>query len=128
MSPAIICVFIASIQPILFIGVAKILGGYKLGNNHDTRKFLSKTEGKAYLAKCAHDNSWEAFAPFAAAVIMAMISGADPHMINRLALAFVVLRFLYGLAYIFDQPTLRSTIWAGGFGCQVALFYFAWSV
>jgi uncharacterized MAPEG superfamily protein len=128
MKTAIICVFIASIQPVLFIAVAKVLAGFKLGNNHDPRGKLAKSEGKAYRAKCAHDNSWEAFAPFAAAVILAMVSGVNPHFINKVALIFVGLRFAYGVAYIFDFATSRSIIWTAAVACKVILFYQAWSV
>ena len=128
MKISVICVFIASLQPILFIAAAKILAGFKLGHNHDPRKFLAKAEGKAHRAKCAHDNSWEAFAPFAAAVILALITGVDPHLVNKLAMIFVGLRFIYGLAYIFDWATFRSLVWSGAVACKVILFYQAWSV
>lgn len=127
MNIAIFCVFIASLLPIFFIGFAKFIGGFKLGYNHDPRKYLEKLEGKGHRAKCAHDNSWEAFAPFAAAVILAMASGVNPALIDKLAISFIVLRVIYGLLYIYDQASLRSLVWLGGIGCQVALFYLAWS-
>lgn len=127
MNISIFCVFLASLLPIFFIGYAKFLGGFKLGHNHDPRKYLAKLEGKGHRAKCAHDNSWEAFAPFAAAVILALASGVDPKLVDKWAISFVVLRVVYGLLYIYDQAALRSTVWLGGMICTWSLFYLAWS-
>jgi uncharacterized MAPEG superfamily protein len=127
METAIICVFIASILPIAFAGTAKFLCGFKVKHNRDPRKLLAQSEGKAYFAKCAHDNSWEAFAPFAAGVILAMITGVNPSTFNPLCIAFVVFRILYGLAYIFDKPTLRSILWDAAFFSSASLYYLAWN-
>lgn len=127
MNISIFCVFLASILPIIFIGFAKISGGFKLGHNHDPRNHLNKLEGRGHRAKCAHDNSWEAFAPFAAAVILAMATGVDPQLIDKLSIGFISFRLVYGVLYILDKPTLRSIIWTGGILCTVSLYYLAWS-
>ncbi|MCR9206471.1 MAG: MAPEG family protein [Halobacteriovoraceae bacterium] len=127
MNISIFCVFIASLLPIFFIGFAKISGGFKLGYNHDPRKYLEKLEGKSHRAKCAHDNSWEAFAPFAAGVILAIASGVNPQTIDKLAISFVGIRVLYGLLYIYGQSALRSLVWLGGMICTWSLFYLAWT-
>lgn len=127
MKPAIVSVFIASVLPIVFAGIAKFLAGFKVKDNRDPRGRLARAEGKAYRAKCAHDNSWEALPPFAAAVILAMITGAAPSSINQFSIIFVVLRVVYGAAYILDYPTLRSTLWAGGWFCVTSLFYLAFT-
>lgn len=127
MNIAFLCVFIASFLPILFVAFAKFSGGFKLGNNHDPRKFLSRMEGPQYRAKCAHDNSWEAFAPFAAAVILASISSVAPPLIDKLAMTFVIARVFYGIVYILDRPTLRSLFFFIAWACVIALFYLAWS-
>ncbi len=127
MNIAFFCVFIASILPILFVAFAKFTGGFKLGNNHDPRKFLSKAQGKQYRAKCAHDNSWEAFAPFAAAVILATISSVPQPLIDKLCLTFIIARVFYGVAYIIDRPGLRSILFFIAWFCVIGLFYLSWS-
>jgi uncharacterized MAPEG superfamily protein len=127
MNIAFFCIFFASILPILFIGFAKFTGGFKLGNNHDPRKFLAKAEGKQYRAKCAHDNSWEAFGPFAAAVILATISSVSQPLIDNLALCFIGARVFYGISYILDLPSIRSLLYFIAITCVVALFYLSWS-
>ena len=127
MNIAYFCVFIASLLPIAFIGFSKFTGGFKLGNNHDPRRFLNKMEGKQYRAKCAHDNSWEAFAPFAAAVILASISSVEQSLLDKLAIGFIVSRVAFGVSYIFDKPTLRSTFYFLALICVITLFYLSWS-
>ena len=58
---------------------------------------------------------FEAFAPFAASVLMAQAADVDPARIAQLAIAFVVLRVLHGLFYIGNIHALRSLAWFGGF-------------
>ncbi len=114
-------------MPIAFIGIAKVAGGFKLGNNHAPRAFLNKAQGKAFLAKSAHDNSWEAFAPFAVAVLFCLQTGVNETLVNRLSGSFVFLRLIYGILYIIDKPTLRSIVWALAWFITAFLFYKAWS-
>lgn len=123
MSLAFWCVFIAGLLPMLWVGYAKFsVRGY---NNHSPRKFLEALTGKAQRAKWAHDNSWEAFAPFAAAVIIASYVGVEQNILDALAICFILCRILYGFAYILDKATIRSLLWFGGFVCVVALYVFA---
>jgi uncharacterized MAPEG superfamily protein len=128
MNIAIFCIFLASILPVVFIGIAKLTGGFKLGHNHQPRYHLNKLEGRPFLAKSAHDNSWEAFAPFAAAVLACFYTGVPKVLVDQLAISFVALRFAYGMAYIFDKPTARSIIWFAAWICVVILYYKAWSI
>jgi uncharacterized MAPEG superfamily protein len=95
----------------------------KLGyDNHDPRAQQAKLEGAARRAHAAHNNSFEAFAPFAAAVLACEVRGASAKWTDILALAFVVLRTLYIFAYVGDKPSTRSSIWILGFGCVLGLF------
>jgi uncharacterized MAPEG superfamily protein len=73
-------------------------------------------------AVAAHQNHFEAFAPFAAGVIVATLQHAEPRLVNVLAVTFVVLRVGYTVAYIADLATLRSILWCGAIGCVIALF------
>jgi uncharacterized MAPEG superfamily protein len=115
------CVLIAALLPLLFTATAKLLGR-RTFDNRNPREFQAHLSGAALRAHWAHLNSFEAFAPFAAAVLVAQQVGAAQSRIDQLAIAFVVLRLVYGVCYIADMATLRSLIWAGAMACTVALF------
>lgn len=123
MTIALWCVLVAAVMPIVFAGVAKFGGGGY--NNRKPREFLEKLEGWRKRAHWAQVNSFEAFPPFAAAVIIAQMLNAPQNQINALAVGFIVLRVLYGLAYLADKQLLRSLIWTAAFGCIVGLFIVA---
>lgn len=114
------CVLIAALLPYAFTGYAKSGGGY---DNRAPREWLDRREGAAKRAHWAQLNSFEAFPPFAAAVIIAHATGgAAQATIDALAVAFVVLRALYGVVYVADRPTLRTSIWTLGLLCVIGLF------
>ena len=80
----------------------------------------------ATWAASDRDDSASAFTPpFAAAVIIAVISGGAIGAINFFAVLFIVLRLIYGWCYISDRATLRSLLWSGGLLCVLALFIVA---
>ena len=119
------CVLIAALLPYLWIAVAKTgAPGY---NNRNPRAWLDKQEGnyKVQRANAAHLNAFEAFAPFAAGVVLAQLAGVDPARIALFAVAFVALRVLHGLFYLADVPLARSLAWMGGYACVVALMVLA---
>ena len=115
------CVLIAALLPYVWVFVAK--SGAPKYNNRNPRAWLAKQEGnyKVQRANAAHLNAFEAFAPFAAGVVLAQLAGVDPARIALLAVAFVVLRVLHGVCYIADAAMLRSLAWMGGFACVIAL-------
>lgn len=121
MTTAYWCVLIAALMPYLWTGVAKgrAVGRY---NNRDPRAYLAAQSGVSQRANAAQLNAFEAFAPFAAAVIIAHLTKTPQHTIDGLAIGFVVLRALYGVAYLFDRATVRSLLWVAALGCVVALF------
>jgi len=105
---------------IVFAGIAKSAGGY---DNADPRAWLARREGLHARAHAAQLNGYEAFPPFAAAVIVAQAFGdAGQGTIDGLAIAWLVLRVAYGGAYLADAATARSLIWTAALGCVVALF------
>lgn len=112
------CVLIAAIMPIVWAGVAKS----QRFNNNAPREYLSALQGWRKRANWAQQNSWEAFAPFAAAVIIAHLAGAKQHTIDLLAFGFVVARIAYGLLYLADLAPWRTAAWLAGFGCVIGLF------
>jgi uncharacterized MAPEG superfamily protein len=121
MTVAYWCVLIAAIIPFLFTGIAK--AGARGFNNRRTRVFQDSLTGWRQRAHWAHQNGFEAFPPFAAAVIIAHLAAAEQTQIDALSIAFILLRLAYGGLYIADQPTLRSLVWFGGLICVVALFF-----
>ena len=119
------CVLVAAILPYVWVLIAK--RSAPNFNNRNPRAWLAKQDGnyKVQRANAAHLNAFEAFAPFAAAVLMAQVAGVDPSQVALLALTFIGLRVLHGLFYLFDVPALRSLAWLGGFVCMAWLMVLA---
>jgi len=120
MTTAYWCVLAAALLPLLWTGAAK--AGGKSYDNARPREFLGALTGWPARAHHAQQNSYEAFPPFAAAVIIAHLCGAPQPAVDGLALGFIGARLLYGLCYIADLSTLRSLVWLAGLGCVVGLF------
>ena len=113
------CVFVAALLPYLIVVVAKA------GKNFDNsapRAQLADALGWRQRLNWAHLNAFEAFAPFAAGVIIAQQLHAPQQQIDGLALAFIGLRILHPLFYALDKPTARSVTWASAYICVFALF------
>jgi uncharacterized MAPEG superfamily protein len=121
LATAYVCVLIAALLPYLWVTIAKASG--ERYNNRDPRQWQQKQQSpRSQRAHAAQLNSYEAFAPFAASVIMAQLAGVQEARIAALALTFVVLRVLHGLLYIAGLHYLRSLVWLGGLICVVWLF------
>ncbi len=115
-------VLVTALLPYLWVGVAKKSRRY---DNRAPREYLDATEGYRKRALWAQDNAFEAFAPFAAGVILAHIAGGDPVWIDRLAVLFVLCRVAHGLLYLADRSTLRSLVWMVGIAAMVGLYVVA---
>jgi uncharacterized MAPEG superfamily protein len=118
------CIFLVLITiyaPRIAVAVAQVRQPGGMDNKHP-RDQQAKLTGWARRANAAHANAFEAFAPFAAAVLVAHVAKADPGWSTNLAVAFTVLRILYPILYIANVDRLRSAVWIAGFGCIVALF------
>jgi len=74
----------------------------------------------------AHLNGIETFPFFAAAVLLAEFRVAPQHLIDELAVAFILLRLLFVGAYLLDYPTLRTLLWNAGFAINLAIFFLPW--
>lgn len=114
------CILIAAVLPYVWAGVGKSASrGY---DNRDPRGWVAKQGNpRTYRANAAHLNAFEAFGPFAAAVLMAQAAGVDPGRITALAVVFIAFRLLHGVFYLTDKHLLRSLAWTAGLGCVVAL-------
>jgi uncharacterized MAPEG superfamily protein len=122
MTTAYWCVLAAALIPYFTVGVAKSKGDF---DNAAPRDWLARQEGFRKRALWAHQNAFEAFPPFAAAVIIAQLAHAPQGWIDLLAVLFIVARIAYSVLYIFDKPTMRSIVWTLGLGCMVGLFVVA---
>ncbi|KEC87133.1 membrane protein [Neisseria gonorrhoeae] len=117
------CILIACLLPLFCAAYAKKAGGFRFKDNHNPRGFLAHTQGAAARAHAAQQNGFEAFAPFAAAVLTAHATGnAGQATVNTLAGLFILFRLAFIWCYIADKAALRSLMWAGGFACTVGLF------
>jgi uncharacterized MAPEG superfamily protein len=121
MSFAFAMILLAALAPYVTVGFAKG-GGTAAYDNAAPRDWAAGQSDWRARAIAAHQNHFEAFAPFAASVFAATLAGADPMLIDALAGSFVVLRVLYTVAYVRGAATLRSVLWSLGFACVVALF------
>ncbi len=120
MTTAYWCVLVASLMPLLWTAIAKFSGpGF---DNRAPREFQARLSGFRARAHWAHQNSFEAFPPFAAAVIIAHLAQVAQGRIDLLALAWIGLRLVYGVLYILDWALLRSLVWTAALGCVIALF------
>lgn len=121
MSIAYWCVLATIVMPLLLAGIAKTGTGRRY-DNHKPREFLSSLQGYQQRANWAQQNAYEAFPPFAAAVIIAHQLNLAQTTLDTYALTFVAARLLYSLCYIMDWALLRSLAWTLGFACVIGLF------
>ena len=119
MTTAYWMVLAAALLPYVCVTFAKWRKGY---DNNALRAGIEQLDPKLQRAYWAHLNAFEAFPPFAAAVIIAHLAHASQPEINGIAIAFVAARIAHMVFYLQDMATARSLAWSVGFGCVVALF------
>jgi uncharacterized MAPEG superfamily protein len=113
------CVLVAALLPIVWVSYAKF--GVE-SDNHYPREDYEELPPKKRRAYAAHQNAYENFPFFAAAVIVALSLGAPVSTVNWLAVLYLLLRVAHGLLYIFDQSTARSSIYSLGLLVNIAIF------
>lgn len=124
MTVAFVCVMVAflliyGVRILVIVGQSRMPGG--LDNRHP-RDQQAALPGWARRAQAAHLNSFEAFAPFAAAVIISHLAGANRTLVDVLAVVFVGARVFYPLCYLLDVDKLRTAIWSVGFLAVCGIF------
>lgn len=120
------CVVLAIFLPIVWAGIAKY--GADDFDNASPRLWLYGQTGRRQRANWAQANAYEAFPPFAAAVIISGLAGANQLVVDVLAGLFLLMRVLHGFFYISDKSTLRSLAWTVGFFSIIGIFLSAaWS-
>jgi len=114
------CVLIAALLPYLWITIAK--AGGKRYDNRDPRGWIARQDDpRSIRGNAAQLNAFEAFAPFAAGVVLAQFAGVPADRIAWLAVVFIAMRVLHGIFYLANVHALRSLVWFGGFACVLGL-------
>jgi uncharacterized MAPEG superfamily protein len=113
------CILIAALLPMAWVKYAK--AGF-IGDNRHPRDIIDSLPPQKRRAYAAHQNAFESFPFFAAAVIIAVTQGASVGTVNALAGAYVLLRIVHGYLYVGDQPTFRSLVFAAAFAVNIAIF------
>jgi uncharacterized MAPEG superfamily protein len=91
-------------------------------DNAHPRAQQSQLKGFGLRAQGAHQNGFEAFAPFAAAVLACEIRHANVDTVAWLSLGFVAVRAVYIALYLANVPPMRSLVWGIGALLTGALF------
>jgi len=105
--------------PFLVVASGRVKVGYDL---NAPRAMFDKLPPYAQRATWAHQNSFEAFMIFAAAALMAYVTGQNSSLAVGAAIAFVIARLLYSVFYILDIPLARSLMYVIGSACSATLF------
>lgn len=123
----IICLFIATLMPILAkaplaIAMNRASGGYDNRHPREQQKGLT---GFGARAKAAHENCFEALIMFTPGALAVLVTNNAGQLAEYFAMAFVLARFAYLIAYYFDQHLLRSSFWFIGFLSSIGLIWLA---
>ncbi len=117
------CVFVAILLPLLFTSLAKFTGKYGPRANLAPREYLETLDGFRKRANWAQLNTHESIPAFMAAVIIAQQMQGDQVMIDSLAIAYIVLRIVYGILYMANIGLMRTLAWTAALGCILAMFF-----
>ncbi len=113
-------VMVAGLMPMVCAGIAKF--GAKSYNNHDPRAWLAQQTGFRARANAAQANCFEAFPFLAVGVVLALLTGVEPWLVDILAVLFVAARIAYVACYLADKALFRSIFWSVGY-LSVIVFY-----
>jgi uncharacterized MAPEG superfamily protein len=116
------CILLAALAPYLTIAAAKVRPDF---DNNRPREWEERLGGWRKRLVWAHQNAFEAFAPFAAGVVVAHLAGAAQGRIDLLAGIFIAARIAYPLCYYADAAGARSIAWVVGFLSVIGLFVVA---
>lgn len=113
---------IAALLPYLAKGpvahAMKKLGGYD--NNHP-REQQAKLTGFGARALAAHQNAFESFMIYAAAILLAITTNHMGTTIQLVAAIYLVARLAYNILYLANIGTLRSIVWFISLGCSITI-------
>ena len=114
---------VAGLMPVVCAGIAK--SGFKGYDNSDPRAWLARQTGFRARANAAQANCFEAFPFFAVGVILALLTGVDPDIVDAASVFFVVMRVVYVFCYVSDKAKWRTMVWSAAYLTVVALYALA---
>ena len=114
---------VAGLMPVVCAGIAK--SGFEGYDNSDPRAWLARQTGFRARANAAQANCFEAFPFFAVGVILALLTGVDPHTVDAASLFFVAMRVAYVFCYITDKAKWRTMVWSAAYLTVVGLYALA---
>ncbi len=114
---------VAGLMPVVCAGIAK--SGFKGYDNSDPRAWLAQQTGFRARANAAQANCFEAFPFFAVGVILALLTGVAPQLVDTLSLFFLVMRVAYVFFYITDKAKWRTMVWSAAYLTVVAFYALA---
>ena len=113
-------ILVAGVMPMICAGISK--AGAKDYDNHDPRAWMARQEGFRARANAAQSNCLEAFPFFAVGVVLALLTGVDPFLVDVLAALFVAARVAYIACYLADKALFRSIFWSVGYLSVITFF------
>ncbi len=106
--------------PYLVVGAGRAKVGYDMAS---PRAMFDKLPHYAQRATWAHQNSFESFALYAPAALMAFVAELPPEQVLSTAVIYLAARITYSLFYILNVPILRSLSWAVSMGSIFSLYF-----
>lgn len=119
----IVAMVVASLLPYTFAMLAKILGGFTTQDNKNPRQFLANLSGMASRANAVQQNSFESLPLFLTASVLSLLYFIPIKSLAMFAWLYVVLRILYGVAYLLNWASFRSIVWALSMACPLFMLY-----
>ena len=111
-----VALYLLTIVPVKWMGFRK----YDNAKPRDPAFYEDAIRARALGA---HLNGIEAFPFFAVAVLLAEFREAPQHLINELAVLFLIVRVAYVFTYLGNRPRLRSILWNIGFTINIVIFF-----
>ncbi|WP_448533711.1 MAPEG family protein [Parathermosynechococcus lividus] len=105
--------------PYIFVVMGRVQAGFDVAA---PRALFDKLPPFAQRAVWAHENSFETFMPFAAAVLLTLLTHVETQTVAIASVSFVVARFLYSIFYITNIPIGRSLMFGVGTAATFMLF------
>ena len=106
--------------PYLLVATGRFQAGYEMDA---PRGMFDKLPDYAQRATWAHQNSWESFALYVPAALMAFVVGLPAGQVLGTVLVYLAARVGYSLFYVLNVPPLRSLCWAVSIACIASLYF-----
>ena len=118
---------VASLLPYVWTALGGLHRKREFGglDNHYPRRQQAQQTGTGARAHAASQNSFEALAVYAPAVLVAHLLAPTSELASPLALAWVAFRVGHGVFYVTDKASARGVCFGLGTACSVLLYLVA---